>query len=209
MSDRTPEPPQDFHFEEYRALHQEILEDIQETRKLEIYALIGLAAVCSWISTQPRVHPVLGYFPMLIPILAGMRCWTLYLRIRTFCGYKYRLENAFATEHKELPGWEHYWRTHPNHVLSQTVAFWVAMIVASVAFSYITTSVQQREYPVTLTAVENGGGHSLYRHNTFTNQIWKLDENDTWQRIPDPEDERALFKKPGKAATDAGLQRID
>ena len=189
MSDRIPEPPQDFHIEEYRAITQEILEDIQETRKLEIYALIGLAAVCSWISTQPRVHPVLGYFPVLIPILAGMRCWTLYLRIRTSSGYLKRIEKVFATRFPDLPGWEHYWCTHPNHVLSHTIAFWVAMIAASVAFSYITISVQQREYPVTLTAVETGTGHALYRHNTFTNQIWKLDEDDTWQRIPDPEDE--------------------
>lgn len=174
--------PESFHFEEYRTLRAETLQNIDETRKLEVYTMAGLAAVYSWMAAQPRIHPVLCFAPMVLPLLAGLRCLTLYLRIRVTADYIHRLEERFSETAGGVPGWEHFLRTRKNLILRHSIVFWIALLAASgvVAFSIYTR--EGRPDPIVLTPV----GEELLRLDTRDNSLWRLNERKQWEFIPPP-----------------------
>lgn len=102
----------EFHFKEYDSLKAEITALVEHSRKLEIYALGGMAAFYAWWFL--RANPENGnatlavdekalLLPVLIAVMGAFRSLAVALRIDQIAKYLVKLEDVFALEGL---GWE-------------------------------------------------------------------------------------------------------
>jgi hypothetical protein len=95
------------HAEQYRSLRDEALKLVDETRKLEIYAVTAVAVLYAWLVKDGTVLPRNAFYiaPALV-VLAAIRQYALYKRIEQIAQYLCMIEEEFFTAPKSLPGWE-------------------------------------------------------------------------------------------------------
>src|SRR5689334_11824099 len=87
----------ELHLKEYESLRKEISELVEHSRKLEIYAVGGIAAFYAWFlaaETQPT-RIALG-IPTALAILAALRSLATLVRIEEIAGYILTIESALA-----------------------------------------------------------------------------------------------------------------
>jgi hypothetical protein len=90
----------EFHFKEYDSLKKEIVDLVEHSRKLEIYALGGIAAFYAWwflrATAAPPVARAALLLPILIVFLGGLRSFAVLLRIKQLGTYLVDVETTFA-----------------------------------------------------------------------------------------------------------------
>jgi hypothetical protein len=129
--DQIPVANKDFHLKEYESLKQEVSEQVEHTRKLEIYAVGGIAAFYAWfIGAQPLPHELL-IIPSLLAGLGAWRSGAALKRINEIAAYLVKLEGVFAISDEKL-GWE----THRKNNLTSPfllsgTAFWGTLILVT------------------------------------------------------------------------------
>ena len=63
-----------FDLEEFKTLRQEILQKVEASSRLEVFAVTGAAAVYAWLGTRDvAVARAVWFIPCLFPILGYMR----------------------------------------------------------------------------------------------------------------------------------------
>lgn len=128
-----------FHLQEYAELRQEILVNTEETRKLEMYCLIAVALVFSWVATEGSKAPYASnlYFtasmPAVLVAFGWMKSMAIEQNIVRLGKYISILEKRLA---KDGRGWEHHYgeltskvRYTPERI---STLFWPALFLATV-----------------------------------------------------------------------------
>ena len=144
----APPPPdlfvagKEFHLKEYESLKKELGELVEHSRKLEIYAVGGIAAFYAWYFTvkTSSVPPGALYIPVLLAFLAGLRSWSVLIRITEIAKYIVRVEAAFSLPNFDVIGWETY-RSKPENdsspFLASASVFWSTLLAGSLLAKYL------------------------------------------------------------------------
>src|SRR5215204_1801416 len=103
----TLQSGQQFHLKEWESLRQEILEQVDHTRKLEFGSVAGLGAFYAWfVSANPSPSRFILVVPTLLAFLGGMRALGTLIRIQEIACYIREIEEHFSLGDKGLVGWE-------------------------------------------------------------------------------------------------------
>jgi hypothetical protein len=106
LPDPSPEMRRDFHLKEYESLKKEVADQIEHSRKLEIYMLGGLAAFYAWFSNARQVPNTALCIPIALSVLGALRSWAVGRRVSEIAFYLRRVEYVFAWNDRHLFGWE-------------------------------------------------------------------------------------------------------
>lgn len=122
----------EFHFKEYESLKKEVSEQVEHTRKLEIYAAGSIAAFYSWfISAKTDLPRELFIIPVLLAILGAWRSRAALTRIDEIAVYLVQLESVFALSGL---GWELHRKHNPSRpFLLSGAVFWGALVLVTAA----------------------------------------------------------------------------
>ena len=126
----------EFHLKEYESLKKEIGELVEHSRKLEIYALGGIAAFYAWYlsSPTPRTPKELLLIPVLVACLGALRSWSVFIRIGDIAKYLRKVEAALSLKDRCLLGWETHLKQPDNQssvFVSSAVTFWLVVLLSS------------------------------------------------------------------------------
>ena len=131
--DQIPVANKDFHLKEYESLKQEVSEQIEHTRKLEIYAVGGIAAFYAWFIGAQTLPRELLIIPLLLAGLGAWRSGASLKRINEIAAYLVHLEGVFALSSERL-GWEtHRKNNRSSPFLLSGTAFWGTLILVTAA----------------------------------------------------------------------------
>lgn len=131
-----------FHFEQYKELRAEALKQVDETRSVERYCLLALAAYYAFLFSNWGRVEMFGNAPWWIPVglavCGGIRSWALFMSICNNAEYLRRLEISFFDEwstDQEPAGWEQFrksglsWRR--KWALNSALVFWPLLIAGT------------------------------------------------------------------------------
>jgi hypothetical protein len=125
-----------FHMREHATLRKEIEIRNQELVKLQVYAVVGAAAVWSWLAASSKPLPrLVWYIPVIISILGLMKAQSHLNGISKIAEYLRKLENA-VHRLPALEGWEnfiHEERGNKWSSFSWNLFFWLTLIAATIA----------------------------------------------------------------------------
>lgn len=122
-----------FHLKEYESLKQEVSEQVEHTRKLEIYAVGGIAAFYAWYIGATTLPHELLIIPLLLASLGAWRSGAALKRINEIAAYLVQLEGVFALTGDKL-GWEtHRKNNRSSPFLLSGTAFWGTLILVTAA----------------------------------------------------------------------------
>lgn len=133
-----------FRIQEFIELRREILSGTEETRKLERFCLIGVAAMFSWIATQAPT-PIFQsnlYVAVLVPpllVLFGwVKCFAIEANIQEIGVYIAELEKRMLPQGE---GWENFYASiKPRRwILPELVSgrFWPLLFIVTCGTSLI------------------------------------------------------------------------
>ena len=130
--DQIPAASKDFHLKEYESLKKEVSEQVEHTRKLEIYAVGGIAAFYAWfIGAETNLPSELLIIPLLLAILGAWRSGAALTRINEIAVYLVQLEDVFALSGQRF-GWETHRKNNPsNPFFLSGAAFWGALVLVT------------------------------------------------------------------------------
>ncbi len=122
----------EFHMEQYKMLRDEIMYHLNETRKMELLAIGGVAGLYAWLGkNQGDINSSLWYIPTLIPFFGGFRSIMSLRRIKTIANYLQKIESRLFNKEEELVGWENYFKDKNNTKLrfsSVAYIFWIMLL---------------------------------------------------------------------------------
>ena len=137
----TPKPDmfiagKEFHLKEYESLRKEMGELVEHSRKLEIYALGGIAAFYAWYltSTSLRLPKELLWIPVFLAMLGALRSWSVYNRLMDIAKYLRQVEKCLTLKDCDLIGWETHLKLPKNEsspFLSSAAIFWLVLVLIS------------------------------------------------------------------------------
>ena len=114
-----------FYIEEYKTLKAELLALVDESKKVETFAVAAVAALYAWLASQHIAVFLVWFVPVLIPLFGFFRCWLLLRRIDHMSGY---IRRELEKKH-DCPGWESYYHDNPKSSISCSLyIFWVIFI---------------------------------------------------------------------------------
>lgn len=140
-----------WHLEQYKMLRTEIMSHVEESRKLEIYAIGATAGIYSWFITRASLPSRAWLIVILIPLLGGLRSYTLYKRIGLLSEYLREIENYVFTGNKKLPGWENYFQSKSltpykkQGISFSSIIFWLTLLAITIVAPAILVS----QFPIT------------------------------------------------------------
>jgi|SRR5882724_1682424 len=131
--------------EEYKILNSQVSSLVAETRRLETYTAVSVAALFAWFVTNHLPYGMAWYIPVMVPILTGLRAFALYVRMGQLAAYLRNLERVFLNEHDVPSGLENYLSTIYGHagssnpvagksyskVSPQAMIFWALMLIVT------------------------------------------------------------------------------
>jgi hypothetical protein len=139
MSDEIGVNTNSWHLEQYKMLRTEIMSHVEETRKLEIYAIGAISAIYSWFITKPTLPTRAWLIALLIPLLGGLRSYTLYKRIGLLTEYLREIESCVFTGNNKLVGWENYFQSKSltsykkQGISFSSIIFWLTLLAITIA----------------------------------------------------------------------------
>ena len=140
-------PLPEFVREEYGKLRGELESHVEETLRLERYAVVGIAAVFAWLLKEIE-HPGsmtiwAWYVPVMLPLVGGLRSFLLYQHIGLIAEYLSKLETALYADTngnrngEEKFGWEFFLGLRRNKYRGLlAAAIWFSLIGSTVFFAY-------------------------------------------------------------------------
>jgi hypothetical protein len=118
-----------FYIEEYKTLKAELLANVEESIKLEIYALGATAAVYAWLVSQEICKVIIWFLPFILCLFGSIRSYALIRRVEHIA--KYISEEI--EKKNDCPGWETYFRDNKKTLLSATVyIFWLGLLFITI-----------------------------------------------------------------------------
>ncbi len=116
-------------------MKKEIGDLVEHSRKLEIYALGGIAAFYAWfLQVCPRPSRLSLLVPILLAALGAFRSWSVLTRIGEVAEYLLKVESVFALSERGLGGWEtHRSAKNTSPVASSAAVFWLVLLAVSFA----------------------------------------------------------------------------
>lgn len=105
-TEEADDPQADFLLHEYDSLRKEIEQDINEMRAVERYAVLGTAAIWTWLASGmqlPSVYRLAWWLPLFLVILACLRVYTIWKLMKLKGRYIKTREEKLG-----LQGWEHF-----------------------------------------------------------------------------------------------------
>ena len=137
-----------FDIEEFKALRQEILQNVAASYRLEIYAVSGAAAIYAWLATRSTFAPAIWYLPVLLSFLGSLRAKRIGYQMLVAGDYlrvlEKRLRPAQLTDlnHEVLDvhGWEGY--VHHPIIWNKfrdlaSLYFWILFILSTILLPYL------------------------------------------------------------------------
>jgi hypothetical protein len=124
--------------EEFLALRSEATEQVAETRRLEVAAVGGAAAIYAWLATQQPTYgikEVAWLLPILLSLFGGLRSYAIHRRITDISVYLKRIENKVPDTQKLLSGWEHFRESRVRYLAKSALAFWIILLLVCIALS--------------------------------------------------------------------------
>jgi hypothetical protein len=123
------------HADQYKMLREEIAKLVEESRKVEIYAVTAVAALFAWFLTHPTTPrlPLAAWFiPSTVVVLGFIRSTALFKRVGLIASYLRRIEDKYFTD-LDLPGWERFYASKggSNPLSFTAFVFWGALALAS------------------------------------------------------------------------------
>ncbi len=124
----------EFHLKEYESLKKELADLVEHSRKIEIYAVGGIAAFYSWFLLKvPNPPHIALYIPIIVAVLGSFRSWSVLTRIQEIASYLREVEDVFALRDLGLTGWETHRRTKSSSpFVSSAAVFWLVLVAVSV-----------------------------------------------------------------------------
>ena len=138
---REKHPDEEKQQKQYDTLREEAVSLFEETRRMEVYTVVAVAALYAWLLKEnPQgIHVRALFIGTGLVLLAGIRCYVLRRRIQDTAKYLLRIEEflfgANPPHVKNLPGWEHYLsrgKGKPKPLSWVAVAFWIILFVATI-----------------------------------------------------------------------------
>ena len=129
-----------FALEEYKTLHTELNQHVQETLALERYAIAGIAAVFSWLASRKTGATPLPewvwFVPILLPLAGGLRCLALYKYIGLIAEYLGRLEKELGPTRPADMGWEKFLEPRRRPIRGAIAwLIWLILLTATETFA--------------------------------------------------------------------------
>jgi hypothetical protein len=131
--------------EEYKLLRHELEGHVEETLRLERYAVIGVAAVFAWLlaELEQEITPWAWYVPVILPLIGGVRSLLLYRHVGLIARYLSRLEVEIyadrnrGRDEERILGWERFLTPRRRKYRGALATIiWIALIGLTVFFSY-------------------------------------------------------------------------
>jgi|SRR5262245_5577321 len=124
------------HADQYKMLLDEITKLVEESRKVEIYAVTAVVALFAWFlthETEPPLPRPAWYIPSIVAVLGFIRSTALFKRVGLIATYLRRIEGKYFTD-VDLPGWERFYEPKggSNPLSFTAFVFWGALALASV-----------------------------------------------------------------------------
>jgi hypothetical protein len=125
----------DFLLKEYEAARGEMADAVKETRTLERYALLTVAAIWSWVvaSRKPE-YDALKWLPALIVVFFAFRALVLTKHVDFIANYLEKIEKQFALP--DSLGFEQQFKNKGTLKRLSAYVFWGLLFVASVIIPY-------------------------------------------------------------------------
>jgi hypothetical protein len=102
-------PSQEVVLDQYRMLRAEVMSLIDETRKIEVYALGGIGAFYAWlVSSTTAKDGLIWYLPTALAVFGGMRSLGLFVRLGDISRYMQDIEAKWSSLGLLDNGWETY-----------------------------------------------------------------------------------------------------
>ncbi len=118
---------------EYESLRKEIEQDIQELRAVERYAVLGTAAIWTWLASTtnlPVIFRLAWWIPLFLVILAGIRAFAIWQMMKLAALYIKQLEERLGVE-----GWETYsGRVKGIVVRYSSLLFWLILVFVTITW---------------------------------------------------------------------------
>ncbi len=131
-------PDEEFHIEQHKALREEVMLHVSETRKLEVLTVGAVGALYAWVLSQDSVHHAIWWVPSVIVLLAAIRSVALLIRIQELGGYLVKIERFFTQttiSSGTLRGWENSRSKHLKRWVgpfaNTATIFWSALLLAT------------------------------------------------------------------------------
>lgn len=124
--------------EEFLALRNEGDAQVAETRRLEMAAVGGAAAIYAWLATHQPIYGIGRWawlLPLLLPIFGGLRSFAIYRRISDIGAYLKKIEDQLPETQKLARGWENFLASRKKYLAKSAWAFWIALLLICVALS--------------------------------------------------------------------------
>lgn len=128
-------------------LRAEVMSLVDETRKIEVYALGGIGAFYAWLVSSTAVKDdSIWYLPTALALFGGMRSWGLFVRLGDISKYMQIIEAKWGRYGIPEVGWETYfskderrwpnvpgiYKTNKFPLSFMTTAFWFMLTIGTV-----------------------------------------------------------------------------
>jgi hypothetical protein len=143
-----------FDLEEFKTLRQEILQKVEATNRLEVFAVTGAAAVYAWLATRDHaVVRIVWFIPVLFPVLGFWRAKKIGDQMTIVGGYLELIERRRRQKElsgangelagRDVHGWESY--VHRDTVWNKFrdragLYFWISFICLTIVLPFFLPS---------------------------------------------------------------------
>jgi hypothetical protein len=141
---KLPDPSRsEIHLSQYSLLREEVVSHVAETRRVEVYAVGGVAAVYAWLVTHGIELSAAWFIPVMFPLLGAIRSYALFKRVQLIAIYLRDLE-VYWFGASSPHGWERFFeeKVRKTKETGSRVSFtafllWAALMVVTVIGPFI------------------------------------------------------------------------
>lgn len=130
------EARKDFLLHEYDSLRKEIEQDKGEMRAVERYAVLGTAAIWTWLTSMtnlPTVYRLAWWLPFFLVVLAGLRVYTTWELMKLKGRYIKSCEQRLGVQ-----GWEHFLDRQEGFIIKYSPRLlWSILVPVTIAWPIV------------------------------------------------------------------------
>jgi hypothetical protein len=120
--------------EEFLALRREVEAQVAETRRIELAAIGGVAAIYAWLATHSPIYGIEEWawlLPILLPLFGGFRSRAIGYRIDDIREYLQKIEKEIPKDRNLVGGWETFLAqpSRRKYIAKSAWAYWIILLV--------------------------------------------------------------------------------